>query len=452
MDSETFEGGDNDLMDICSGQFPPTQTGLLQAIIKPDLVQLDTRGFDLDGSEFILQVQELPITVCHEENVQSPSKNYRELFESSEEETDEIQEVVNEKVKKKKKQKPKVRKLDFSDDEDEQEEVEAYGDEKEFEEELEQEDVLVDYDSEENEIEIKMDKKDRLKAAGAYFEDEAELSESEWGSADEDERDLDKFDIELGDEENFDQNNLREEVGRIHARRIADDDIKNVKKLQDMLFEDEENDGVGRDRKFRWKNQTEGFALENDNAFDGVLVENDEHDDEDNEIIWRKMRHEREMMLNIQSQRNEETMSEDILLLDHTSQTVTSSSTSMFAKRKFKIIRGTSSMGSSSETQNVTIKKDSPFLIKSSNMKKFQNASFLSRGDQALTKIASFISRRDDDVANVSSHGGNSMSFITIEKPNDCRKRKSDDNKQQENLSKKPKTDTQKKQYLLDQL
>lgn len=49
-----------------------------------------------------------------------------------------------------------------------------------------------------------------------FFENEAELSESEWGSADEDEHNLDKFDMELGDEDEFDQNQLVSELDRIH--------------------------------------------------------------------------------------------------------------------------------------------------------------------------------------------------------------------------------------------
>lgn len=65
-------------------------------------------------------------------------------------------------------------------------------------------------------VEVKLSKKERLRAAKEYFEKEAELSESEWGSADEDEKGLDKLDIELGDDDEFDQDQLQNEVGKIH--------------------------------------------------------------------------------------------------------------------------------------------------------------------------------------------------------------------------------------------
>lgn len=452
---------DDDLMEICSGRFAPTQVGVTQnpqATTETDDgfgdSQFDSQVPDKEMNDVIITAEDIEV------KIPSPEvKNARKMLDSTDDEAEAAQ--TKEKRKKKKKRKQKVKKLGFSDDEDDEasnqqtELVESCEDEELLEEceEEEQAEVMLDYDSEENEIEVKMNQKDRVKAAGAYFENEAELSESEWGSADEDEKDLDKFDIELGDEDQFDQNKLREEVGRIHARKVLDDDIRNVKKLQELLFEDEENDGIGRERKFRWKNQTEGFAMEDENARDGDALDAAEAEDE-SEISWRKMRHERETMLSEQSQKMTEsdTMSEDILLLDHNSQTVTSSSTSMMVKRKFHIIKSTSSMGNSPVTTPDTVKKDSPFLIKTSNLKKFQSSSFLSRDEKTLTSIAKFVSYKDDEVTNtMSSHGGNSMSFATIDKPDDSKKRKSDGNQRPES-SKKRKVETQPKSFLLDQL
>lgn len=132
--------------------------------------------------------------------------------------------------------------------------------------------------------------------AREFVDNEAELSESEWGSADEDEKNLDKLDMELGDEDEFDQNQLHSELERIHMRRVLDQDAREVKILQEMLLEDEENDGVGRERKFRWRNVDNSLSLENDNRKEDENALNNDSDDE-NELIWRKMRFERELVL-----------------------------------------------------------------------------------------------------------------------------------------------------------
>lgn len=60
-----------------------------------------------------------------------------------------------------------------------------------------------------------MKRNDVCKKAFEYFENEAELSESEWGSADEDEKDLDNFEGELGDEDEFDRIKIQSELERI---------------------------------------------------------------------------------------------------------------------------------------------------------------------------------------------------------------------------------------------
>lgn len=62
-----------------------------------------------------------------------------------------------------------------------------------------------------------------------------------------------------------------------------------------MFFEDEENDGVGRQRQFKWKNLTGGFELDTDAG--GEVDGTQENDDEGDEALWRKMRFEREVLL-----------------------------------------------------------------------------------------------------------------------------------------------------------
>jgi hypothetical protein len=274
FDSGTSQFADDDLMDICSGRFADTQA-------VPTQTNAEASNSD---SQFESQVPEAI------EKIKSPEKPHaKKLLESTDDEAGTVESVVKENRKRMKKRKQKIIKLGFSDDENDsfsnqprepEEDEENLEECEEEEEEQDQADILVDYDSEENEIEVKMTKNDRVKAAGVYFENEAELSESEWGSADEDEKQMDTYDVELGDEDQFNQNKLQEEVGRIHARKMLDDDIKQVKKIEELLFEDEENDGVGRERKFRWKNQDKPFSLEDENARDADAVGNANEDDD----------------------------------------------------------------------------------------------------------------------------------------------------------------------------
>lgn len=463
-DSGPSQIDDDDFLDILSGRFIETQdtlsTKALESVTPlednfsdsqfvsqvPETIDANAQlvqkthsptNDEVDASQLVPQLDSCQKTEIHQ----------RKIFDSSEDEDENPQSGSKLKRKNKKKLKQKLKKLEFSDDEehessnpDDFEEIDEL-EECEEEEEEEREEVLVDYDSEENEVEVVMKKKDIIKSANNYFEQEAELSESEWGSADEDEKGLDKYDIEVADEEQFDQNKLQEEVGRIHARKMLDDDIRNVKKIEDLLFESEENDGVGRERKFRWANQ-KSFTLEDDNARDGDVLQESDSDGE-NEIMWRKMRHERETMLQ-QKMSEGDTVADEIVFLDPNSQTITTSNSILLPKKKFKIIKSTSAMETSINSIDAS-KRNSIFLIKSASACKFQN-SFLSRGEPTLNRIAKFISHKEDEVTNL-SHGSNSMSFTTIDKPEDSKKRKSEGSKLQE-PSKKQKIDKNRKSLL----
>lgn len=62
---------------------------------------------------------------------------------------------------------------------------------------------------------MELKKTDVRRKASDFFENEAELSGSEIGSGDEDEKELDQYEAELGDTEKFDKNKLRDELERI---------------------------------------------------------------------------------------------------------------------------------------------------------------------------------------------------------------------------------------------
>lgn len=60
-----------------------------------------------------------------------------------------------------------------------------------------------------------MKKADVRKKASDFVENEAELSESEWGSDDEEEKGLNRYEAELGDADKFDKEKLKGELERI---------------------------------------------------------------------------------------------------------------------------------------------------------------------------------------------------------------------------------------------
>lgn len=64
-------------------------------------------------------------------------------------------------------------------------------------------------------VEVSLKKKEVRKKASEYFENEAELSESEWGSDDEDEMGMNRYETELGDADKFDKSKLKDELERI---------------------------------------------------------------------------------------------------------------------------------------------------------------------------------------------------------------------------------------------
>lgn len=222
------EDEESELMALCSGTFDATQKEPSGNALMSQLPLTQNQGKPVDDDELMglcsgTFEEGISATQLKDKNVEEniPQPKYNKILSSDEE--DDNNESHSRTKKLTKKLKKKTAKLGFSDDEEDGEIESKVSDEDDKQyfdgpEELEEEPAtFVDYDSEENEIVVQMTKKDCVKQAATFFEKEAELSESEWGSTDEDEKNLDKYDIELGDEDEFDKEKLRSELEQIHA-------------------------------------------------------------------------------------------------------------------------------------------------------------------------------------------------------------------------------------------
>ncbi|XP_055843194.1 claspin [Episyrphus balteatus] len=433
---------ENELLDLCSGQFAATQAATLISQIPitqtPGNVN-ETELEELCSGVFNEGNTQINGTQIQETQVEKTQKTVTRILSSDEEKEpdEEVSKSEAKKVKKLRKKKKKHMKLGFSDDEDDEAEEELISaEESEEEEEIPQ--TFIDYDSEENEIEVQMSKKDCLKQANTFLEKEAELSESEWGSADEDEQNLDKYDQELGDEDEFDQQKLHTELEQIHMRKVLDDDIREVKKIQEMLFDDEEADGVGRQRKFRWKNVESGFSL--DDPAGGGADNDDQVDsaDDEEEMKWRKMRFEREQFL---MQRTTEEILADVSKTELGKKLI---DTMVEPKLNYVI-----------ENEVIVEKeyKKPSFLIKQNDLSKMRN-SVLNYDKDILAKIAESITKSGDyertdneQVQQKASKTGNFVFAPLTEEEKEMRKRKAEEEKMG-NAPKKMKTCTNKSLFL----
>ncbi|XP_047536667.1 claspin [Vanessa atalanta] len=323
---------------------------------------------------------------------------------------DENIEMPVKKIKKLKKRKAEARALQISDDEEDPEE-----DQDDFESENEEEDRIVEYDSEENEVEVRV-KPLKKKRVGEFFENEAELtSEDEWvGSGDEDERGLDRMEREEGDDDKFHQGQLQRQLGQIHMREVLDQDKREVRLLQELLFEDGDLGDGHRQRKFRWKN-ADGEMEPSANPDEFADTQEDEFESEEQ---WRKQRHEREMFLRNMQEKDQENLDTSINRTTIIKANLNSRSMStLLSETKSNLVEKVDAIIPEKKTNKDIPSPKKSFTIFQQNY----HGSLLTRGRGALARLAALatpLATDNDDAPKVIA-SSNRRNFVFTAVSND---------------------------------
>lgn len=126
-------------------------------------------------------------------------------------------------------------------------------------------------------------------------------------------------------------------------RRMLDQDAREVKIIKDTHFEDEEESGLGRQRQYKWKHMENSLNMDENRKNDNLDGSEQVKSDDENEETWRRMRHERNNILQETKIQNEKINESKLIVTTKT-------------KKRISIVKTAANL-------NTSATKDLSFLI-----------------------------------------------------------------------------------------